>query len=165
MANLTKGKGYYLSINSPERLTCNESHYFACYCKSCREKNFIPQTQAEEFVKNYLKENRIKWRFRDIIRLPKIRVEWGSGVEKITPLLTTPYESNTMENEDKIMKLKQTIIPNKKAERNKQILEKRAMGLSISEIGRMYGLTRQRIFNILKEYGDTLPKELSVDKK
>jgi len=157
MSNLTKGKEYYLSINSQERLTCDEAHYFACYCKKCREKNFIPKTQAEEFVKNYLKDNKIKWHIFDVIKLPKIRVEWGSGNE----VLTSGLDRNIIESEDnmKLQRESPAFI-----ERNKKILADRSTGKSIVELGKIYGLSRQRIFSILQTYGDTLPKELSTSK-
>jgi hypothetical protein len=156
MTLLTKGREYYLNINSPERLACNENHYFACYCINCKAKNFIPKTQAEEFVKNYLRDNKIKYHVSDFIKLPKIKVEWGSGNEKFTPLLTEDFDENIIN----YMKLKQK---QQMSERTKKILNDRSTGKSIVELGKIYGLTRQRIFAILKQYGDTLPKKLSTE--
>ena len=46
------------------------------------------------------------------------------------------------------------------SERSKQILKMRTKGLSIVEIGKVFGITRQRVYYIITKYGDTLPKEL-----
>lgn len=139
--------------------------YFLKYCPKCKDSIYWNGDEAQEFIQNASRFIHIKkslfFIMRQKLKLPKIRIEWGSNEHKTTTLLTNSFEKNTIEN----MKLKQTIFPNQKSERNKKILEKRATGLSISELGKIFGLTRQRIFVILQEYGDTLPKELSTSDK
>lgn len=48
------------------------------------------------------------------------------------------------------------------SERTKSILEERKKGKSIVELGKIYGVSRQRVHQILKRHGDTLPKKLST---
>lgn len=46
------------------------------------------------------------------------------------------------------------------SEQTKFILEQRKLGKSIDELARGFNITRSRVYKILKDYGDTLPKEL-----
>lgn len=45
-------------------------------------------------------------------------------------------------------------------ERTKKILEDRKLGKSIDELQKVYGGSRSRIYQILRDYGDTLPIEM-----
>jgi DNA-binding CsgD family transcriptional regulator len=45
-------------------------------------------------------------------------------------------------------------------EQSKEILKLRAKGLSIVEIGKVFGISRQRVYYIIITYGDNLPKRL-----
>lgn len=56
------------------------------------------------------------------------------------------------------MKLKQK---SQITERTKKILEDRKQGKSIDDLARFYNISRSRVYQILKDYGDTLPKSLS----
>ena len=47
-------------------------------------------------------------------------------------------------------------------EQSKEILELRKKGLSIVEIGKIFGISRQRVYYVISKYGDTLPVELST---
>jgi Mor family transcriptional regulator len=57
------------------------------------------------------------------------------------------------------MKLKQK---SQISERTKKILADRKTGASIDQLAGIYNLSRQRIYQILKKNGDTLPKKLST---
>jgi DNA-directed RNA polymerase specialized sigma subunit len=46
------------------------------------------------------------------------------------------------------------------AESSKRMLEMRAQGLSIVEIGKIFGVTRQRVYYVIKKYGERAPKRL-----
>jgi DNA invertase Pin-like site-specific DNA recombinase len=58
------------------------------------------------------------------------------------------------------MKLKQK---SKISEQSKIILEQRKLGKSIDELARGFNISRSRVYRILQDYGDTLPKKLSTD--
>jgi Mor family transcriptional regulator len=45
-------------------------------------------------------------------------------------------------------------------DRTKKILQDRKQGKSIVDLAKIYGLSRQRIFQIIKDYGDTLPDKM-----
>ena len=62
------------------------------------------------------------------------------------------------------MKLKQK---SQLTEKSKRILAERKEGKSIDELASIYGISRSRVYQILKAYGDTLPKsyaQVVVDK-
>jgi len=46
-------------------------------------------------------------------------------------------------------------------ERTKKILEERKQGKSIDRLATLYNISRSRVYQILKDYGDTLPKKLA----
>ena len=46
-------------------------------------------------------------------------------------------------------------------ERTKRILAERKEGKSIDHLAKIYGISRSRIYTILKDYGDTLPAKLA----
>ena len=46
-------------------------------------------------------------------------------------------------------------------EKSKRILAERKEGKSIDELASIYGISRSRVYQILKAYGDTLPPSLS----
>lgn len=47
-------------------------------------------------------------------------------------------------------------------EKTKRILAERKLGKSIDYLAGVYGISRSRVYQILKDYGDTLPKRLMV---
>lgn len=135
--------------------------YFVKYCPHCKESIYWNYHEAKEFLQNASQWICVdKKSLLDIVRqkIPKIRVEWGSGQPVETRVLTQVLDRNIIESEDTNMKLKQK---SQMTERTKKILDERSTGKSIVEIGKLYGLSRQRVFSILKQYGDTLPKELA----
>lgn len=125
------------------------ARFFLCYCSHCRESVYWSSDEAKEFLENASKYVYIKHSFFKKITLPKIRVKWGSEDN-----LTGVVESNNISN---MARLKQK---SQMTERTKKILEERSTGKSIVELGKIYNVSRQRVYQILKDYGDTLPKEL-----
>ena len=47
------------------------------------------------------------------------------------------------------------------SERTKRLLAERKEGRSIDYLASMYGISRSRVYRILKDYGDTLPARLA----
>lgn len=135
--------------------------YFICYCNACKNKIVVGNEQAQVIVNAlYWKRHSVFYALKAKIRegLPRVRivVERGDRGKMFTQLLTRDDDKNTME----YMKKKEIKVL---SEKNKKILADRSTGKSIVELEEIYGLTRQRIWAILKRYGDTLPKELSTE--
>ena len=45
-------------------------------------------------------------------------------------------------------------------DKTKRILKERKQGKSIDNLANLYGISRSRVYKILQDYGDTLPKEM-----